>query len=170
MRDRPEMWPTSRHPPDVILDVTCPSVRRAKPLLRVRPGLRPPRQLRGVPPFQMPAASSKTCEPSADRRSPPAIAHPHYEELDLKIGGCLPLPKYLKDSPLSILVLRRRTLRPFVPADHVFHLISLSQMVGPIRNRLSLLLGDSFSAIIAWWMKSLRGLAHPLFFLARISS
>src|SRR5712691_1248309 len=104
------------------------------------------------------------------QQMPAPIAHPHYEELDLKIGGCLPLPKHLKDSRLSILVLRRRTLRPFVPADHVFHLISLSQMVGPIRNRLSLLLGDSFSAIIAWWMKSLRGLAHPLFFLARMKA
>src|SRR2546425_45905 len=47
----------------VLSDVTCPSVRRARPLLRVRPGLRPGRQLRVVPAFQMQGASSKTCEP-----------------------------------------------------------------------------------------------------------
>src|SRR2546425_3859081 len=60
----------------VLSDVTCPSVRRARPLLRVRPGLRPGRQLRVVPAFQMQGASSKTCEPSADRRSPPTNARP----------------------------------------------------------------------------------------------
>src|SRR5260370_12894139 len=56
--------------------VTCPSVRRARPSLRVRPGLRLRRQLPGVPPFQMQGASSKTCAPPADRRSPPTRAHP----------------------------------------------------------------------------------------------
>src|SRR6202040_2745001 len=58
------------------------------------------------------------------QQMPTPVAHPHYEELDLKISWRLPLPKHLKDSLLGILVLRRRTLRPFVPADHVFHLIS----------------------------------------------
>jgi hypothetical protein len=55
---------------------------------------------------------------------PAPVAYPYYEELDLKIGWGLPLSKHLKDSLLSILVLRRRTLRAFVSADHVFHLIS----------------------------------------------
>src|SRR6266851_3962512 len=62
---------------DVILsDVTCLSVRRARRLLRVRPGLRPRRRLRDAPGIQMQGTSSKPCEPSADRRNPPTYAHP----------------------------------------------------------------------------------------------
>src|SRR2546425_8195695 len=73
---------------------------------------------------------------------PTPLAHTHYEELDLKIGWRLPLTKHLKDSLLSILVLRRRTLRALEPADHVFHLISFSANGLTDQNRLSLLLGD----------------------------
>src|SRR5204863_7849176 len=47
--------------------------------------------------------------------------HSHYEKLDFEIRRRLPLPKHFKDSRLGILVLRRRPLRAFVPADHVFH-------------------------------------------------
>src|SRR5208282_2758339 len=55
---------------------------------------------------------------------PAPIAHTNHEELDLEIRWRLPLTKYLQDSLLRILVLRRRTLRAFIPTDHVFHLIS----------------------------------------------
>jgi len=51
------------------------------------------------------------------------IAHAYHEELDLKIGGRLPLPKNLEDSRLSLLVFGGRTLWAFVPADHVLHRI-----------------------------------------------
>ena len=54
----------------------CLSVRRARRLLRVRPGLRPRLELRGAPGIQMQGTSSKPCEPSTDRRSPPTYAHP----------------------------------------------------------------------------------------------
>src|SRR5579863_1937954 len=57
-------------------DVTCLSVRRARRLLRVHPGLRPRRGLRGAPGIQRQGASSKTCESSADRRIPSTYAHP----------------------------------------------------------------------------------------------
>jgi len=50
------------------------------------------------------------------------VTDPDYKELDFEIGRRLPLAKHLKDSRLSILVFRRRTLRAFIPADHVFHL------------------------------------------------
>src|SRR5713226_5017493 len=83
------------------------------------------------------------------QQMPTPLAHTHYEELDLKIGWRLPLTKHIKDSLLSILVLRRRTLRAFEPADHVFHLISFSANGLTDQNRLSLLL---------------RGLAHPFRF------
>src|SRR5712692_2489715 len=83
------------------------------------------------------------------QQMPTPLAHTHYEELDLKIGWRLPLTKHLKDSLLRILVLRRRTLRAFEPADHVFHLISFSANGLTDQNRLSLLL---------------RGLAHPFRF------
>src|SRR2546426_9517144 len=52
---------------------------------------------------------------------PTPLAHTHYEELDLEVGWRLPLTKHLKDSFLGILVLHRRTLRAFEPADHVLH-------------------------------------------------
>src|SRR6266849_9826765 len=74
------------------------------------------------------------------QQMPTPVAHSHYEELDLKISWRLPLPKHLKDSLLSILVLGRRTLRPFVPADHIFHLISFFIADGLTdQNRYSLL-------------------------------
>jgi hypothetical protein len=69
------------------------------------------------------------------------VTDPDYKELDFEIGRRLPLAKHLKDSRLSILVFRRRTLRAFIPADHVFHLtLSLLQMLMNY-SRLSLLLG-----------------------------
>src|SRR6187402_1571611 len=49
------------------------------------------------------------------------LANSHYERLDLEICRRLPFTKYLKYSLLGILVLRRRTLRAFEPADHVLH-------------------------------------------------
>jgi hypothetical protein len=55
---------------------------------------------------------------------PASIAHTNHEELDLEIRWRLPLTKYLQDSLLRILVLRRRTLRAFIPTDDVFPLIS----------------------------------------------
>src|SRR3989442_15348805 len=55
---------------------------------------------------------------------PTPLAHTHYEELDLEVGWRLPLTKHIKDSLLGILVLHRRTLRAFEPADHVLHLAS----------------------------------------------
>src|SRR3989442_4317978 len=76
------------------------------------------------------------------QQMPAPLAHTHYEELDLKIGWRLPLAKHIKDSLLSILVLRRRTLRAFEPADHVFHLISFIAIGLTDQNRLGLLLGD----------------------------
>ena len=51
------------------------------------------------------------------------IAHAYHEELDLKIGGRLPLPKNLEDSRLSLLVFGGRTLWAFGPANHVLHRI-----------------------------------------------
>src|SRR6266852_424436 len=73
---------------------------------------------------------------------PTPLAHTHYEQLDLEIGWRLPLTKHIKDSLLGILVLRRRTLRAFEPADHVLHLISFIANGLTDHNRLSLLLGD----------------------------
>src|SRR3954468_3430926 len=52
------------------------------------------------------------------------VPHSYYKKLNLEISRRLPLPKHLKDSLLRILILRRRTLRPFVPADHIFHQVS----------------------------------------------
>src|SRR5437773_223239 len=52
---------------------------------------------------------------------PTPLAHAHHEQLDLEISGCLPLSENLQDPLLSILVLRRRSLRTFEPADHVLH-------------------------------------------------
>src|SRR5207244_11870754 len=52
---------------------------------------------------------------------PTPLAHSHYEQLDLEICWRLPLTEHVKDPPLGILVLHRRTLRAFEPADHVLH-------------------------------------------------
>src|ERR1700751_90710 len=49
------------------------------------------------------------------------IANSHYEQLDLEIVRRLPLSKNLQYPLLGILVLHRRPLRTFEPADHVFH-------------------------------------------------
>ena len=60
----------------ILSEVTRLAVRRARRLLRVRPGPRPRRQLRGAPGIRMQGTSSRPCEPSTDRRSPPTCAHP----------------------------------------------------------------------------------------------
>src|SRR5258708_20711992 len=52
---------------------------------------------------------------------PTPLADSDHEELDLEIGGRLPLTEYLKDSLLGILVFDGRTLRTLEPADHVLH-------------------------------------------------
>src|SRR5205809_3603986 len=52
---------------------------------------------------------------------PTPLAHSHNEHLDLEIGGRLPLSENLQYSLLGILVFRRRSLRTFEPANHVFH-------------------------------------------------
>src|SRR2546428_14182659 len=52
---------------------------------------------------------------------PAPLTDSHHEELDLEVGGRLPLTEHLKDSLLGILVLHGRTLRAFEPADHVLH-------------------------------------------------
>src|SRR5881397_1092489 len=52
---------------------------------------------------------------------PTPLAHSHHEQLDLEIGGRLPLSENLQYPLLGILVLRRRSLRTFEPADHVLH-------------------------------------------------
>src|SRR5579862_5577127 len=56
--------------------VTCLSVRRARRLLRVRPGLRPRRGPQGALGIQMQGAWSKICESLADRRTPPTYGRP----------------------------------------------------------------------------------------------
>src|SRR5713101_68164 len=52
---------------------------------------------------------------------PTPLAHSHNEQLDLEIGGRLPLSENLQYPLLGILVLRRRSLRTFEPTDHVLH-------------------------------------------------
>src|SRR6266481_7423517 len=52
---------------------------------------------------------------------PTPVTHSYNEQLDLEIGGRLPLSENLQYPLLGILVLRRRSLRTFEPADHVFH-------------------------------------------------
>src|SRR3984893_7092827 len=52
---------------------------------------------------------------------PTPLAHSHHEELDLEIGGRLPLSENLQYPFLGILILRRRSLRTLEPANHVFH-------------------------------------------------
>src|SRR5712691_12304331 len=70
---------------------------------------------------------------------PTPLAHAHYEKLDLEIGWRLPLTKHLEDSLLGILILYRRTLRAFEPADYVFHLVLLCSNGLTDDNRSSLL-------------------------------
>src|SRR4029450_10867147 len=53
------------------------------------------------------------------------LAHSHQEQLDLEIVGRLPLSENLQYPLLGILVLHRRSLRTFEPADHVLHQILL---------------------------------------------
>src|SRR5437588_12564760 len=52
---------------------------------------------------------------------PAPVTHSYNEQLDLEIGGRLPLSENLQYPLLGILVLRRRSLRTFEPADHVLH-------------------------------------------------
>src|SRR5437762_7227430 len=52
---------------------------------------------------------------------PTPLAHAHHEQLDLEIGGRLPLSENFQYSLLGILVFHGRTLRTFEPTDHVFH-------------------------------------------------
>src|SRR3990172_9880392 len=52
---------------------------------------------------------------------PTPLADSHYEQLDLESGRRIPLTEHLEYPLLGILVLRRRTLRAFEPADHVLH-------------------------------------------------
>ena len=49
------------------------------------------------------------------------VAYSHDEHLDLEIVGRLPLSENLQDPLLGVLVLDRRSLRTFVPAEHVLH-------------------------------------------------
>src|SRR6266545_3156633 len=52
---------------------------------------------------------------------PAPVAHPYDEHFDLKMIGSLPLSENLQNALLSVLVLHRRSLRTFVPTDHVLH-------------------------------------------------
>src|SRR6266566_3835847 len=52
---------------------------------------------------------------------PTPLAHSHDEQLDLEIGGRFPLSENLQYPLLGILILHRRSLWTFEPADHVFH-------------------------------------------------
>src|SRR5438067_824002 len=56
---------------------------------------------------------------------PTPLAHTHHEKFNLEIGRRLPLAEDLEDSLLGILVLYRRTLRAFEPADDVLHILLL---------------------------------------------
>src|SRR5271170_538173 len=58
---------------------------------------------------------------SVHQHIPTPIAHSYHEQLDLEIGGRLPLGENLEDALLGILVLHGRTLGTFGPGDHVFH-------------------------------------------------
>src|SRR6266545_2079708 len=49
------------------------------------------------------------------------VAHSNDEQLDLEVVRRLPLREHVEDPLLSVLVLQRRSLRPFVPAEHVLH-------------------------------------------------
>src|SRR5439155_10306934 len=50
-----------------------------------------------------------------------SVAYSYNEELDLEIVRRLPLSENLQYPLLGILVLHRRSLRTFEPADHVLH-------------------------------------------------
>src|SRR5438874_4642394 len=50
------------------------------------------------------------------------VTHSYDEQLDLEIVRRLPLSENLQDPFLGILILDRRALRTFEPADHVLHL------------------------------------------------
>src|ERR1041385_101133 len=52
---------------------------------------------------------------------PAPITDADYERLDFEIGGSFPRAEDLQDSLLCIFVLDGRTLRTFVPSDHVLH-------------------------------------------------
>lgn len=101
----------------IFSDVSCVSAHRAKRWLRVRPGQRPRLELRVVPPFQKRVRSSRTCERprivAVHQQVPTPLAHSHNKQLDLEIGGRLPLSENLQYPLLDILVLRRRSLRTF---------------------------------------------------------
>src|SRR5208282_122183 len=60
---------------------------------------------------------------------PAPFADSHYEHLDLEIGGGLPLREHLQDPLLDILVLHRRTLRTFKPANHVLHRFPYADLI-----------------------------------------
>src|SRR4051794_21462732 len=49
------------------------------------------------------------------------VAHSNDEQLDLEVGGRLPLSEYLQNPLLRVLVFHRRTLWAFGPGEHVFH-------------------------------------------------
>src|SRR5437660_4616135 len=49
------------------------------------------------------------------------VTHPDHEQLDLEIGGRLPLRENLQNPLLGILVFDGRALRTFGPGEHVFH-------------------------------------------------
>src|SRR5216684_9163163 len=52
---------------------------------------------------------------------PAPVTHSYYEQLDLEIGGRLPLSENFEYPLLGILILHRRSLRTFGPGEHVFH-------------------------------------------------
>src|SRR5206468_13107241 len=49
------------------------------------------------------------------------ISNPNYEHLDVEGGWFFPFAKHIENSLLRPLILHCRTLRAFVPGDHVFH-------------------------------------------------
>ena len=123
-------WPMSGLPTIRALgrQLTCLSVHRARPLPLVRPRTASSTAITGR------ASNTNAGKHRAKlvngqrivavhQHMPAPLADPHYEQFDLEIGGRLPLTEHLKDSLLGILVLHRRTLRAFEPADHVLHLI-----------------------------------------------
>src|SRR6266516_1231909 len=59
------------------------------------------------------------------QHTPTPLACSHDEQLDLELGGRLPLSEHLQYPLLGILVFDRRTLRTFEPTDHVFHWYSV---------------------------------------------
>src|ERR1017187_1716010 len=69
---------------------------------------------------------------------PTPLSNTHHEKLDLEIGWRLPLAKHLEDSLLGILILYRRTLRAFEPADYVFHVLLLFLRMSDRSQRFSL--------------------------------